>query len=54
MRAAHWIQLENPIEFNKALREWLETLPSSLTGDFDDNALEKSEHTAQAHLADEL
>lgn len=52
MRAAHWIQLENPVEFNKALREWLDVLTSKQSNI--NEVLPDAEPTIQAHLVDEL
>ncbi|KAI5120723.1 hypothetical protein M0805_006429 [Coniferiporia weirii] len=56
IRAAHWIQLENPAEFNAVLRRWLDALPGSHEGYLDEEGMEDIEitETTQKHFVDEL
>ena len=32
MEGSHWVQLDNPVEFNEAVREWLQDVIPVLEG----------------------
>lgn len=46
MYGSHWVQLDNPVEFNQAVREWLRTLAVSKDGTIHESHV--------GHASDEL